>query len=52
MGNPHAIVFVDDVDALDLATVGPPFEIAPVGQGYSNTLAHAKLSNIELKINK
>jgi len=27
MGNPHAIVFVDDVDALDLAAIGPLFEV-------------------------
>lgn len=26
MGNPHAVVFVDDVDALDLEKIGPPFE--------------------------
>ena len=30
MGNPHAIVFVDDVDALDLATVrSAPFMLSP-----------------------
>ena len=28
MGNPHAIVFVDDLDAVDLAAVGPLFEAA------------------------
>merc|ERR1740138_773054 len=27
MGNPHAVVFVDDLEALDLAAVGPPFEV-------------------------
>ena len=27
MGNPHAIVFVDDLEALDFATVGPLFEV-------------------------
>jgi diaminopimelate epimerase len=26
MGNPHAVVFVDDVDSLDLARIGPAFE--------------------------
>ena len=26
MGNPHAVVFVDDTDSLDLATIGPKFE--------------------------
>ena len=27
MGNPHAVVFVDDLDALDFDTVGPLFEV-------------------------
>ncbi len=26
MGNPHAVVYVDDVDGLDIETVGPKFE--------------------------
>lgn len=26
MGNPHCVVFVDDVDAIDLANIGPKFE--------------------------
>ena len=26
MGNPHAVVFVDDVDSLNLAEIGPKFE--------------------------
>lgn len=26
MGNPHAVVFVDDVESLDLPTIGPVFE--------------------------
>lgn len=26
MGNPHAVVYVDDVDSLDLETIGPGFE--------------------------
>ncbi len=30
MGNPHAVFFVDDVDAVDLATVGPMLEHHPV----------------------
>ncbi|MGD2111711.1 MAG: diaminopimelate epimerase [Phycisphaerae bacterium] len=29
MGNPHAVVFVHDLDAVDLAVVGPRFEHAP-----------------------
>ena len=30
MGNPHAVFFVDDVDTVDLATVGPMLEHHPV----------------------
>ena len=30
MGNPHCVVFTDSVDALDLDTLGPQFENAPV----------------------
>ena len=29
MGNPHAVVFVDELDAVDLAVIGPLFEHAP-----------------------
>ncbi len=29
MGNPHAVVFVDDPDAIELPIVGPAFERAP-----------------------
>jgi diaminopimelate epimerase len=30
LGNPHAVVFVDDLATLDLARVGPLFEHAPI----------------------
>lgn len=30
MGNPHAVVFVDDLESVDLETVGPRFENAPL----------------------
>jgi diaminopimelate epimerase len=30
LGNPHAVVFVDDLDAVDLARVGPEFERDPI----------------------
>lgn len=30
MGNPHAVIFTDDVDALNLSAVGPDLENAPV----------------------
>lgn len=29
MGNPHCVIFVDDVDALDLPAIGPKFEHHP-----------------------
>ena len=29
LGNPHAVVFVEDLEAVDLAVVGPQFEHAP-----------------------
>lgn len=37
MGNPHAIVFVPDVDALDLPTIGPQFETHPSFPAKINT---------------
>lgn len=37
MGNPHCVVFVDDVAALDLAAVGPPFETHPAFPAKVNT---------------
>ena len=30
MGNPHAVVFTRDVDAIDIGAVGPAFEYSPV----------------------
>ena len=37
MGNPHCIVFVDDVDSLDLETLGPKFENNPLFPERINT---------------
>lgn len=37
VGNPHAIVFVTDVDALDLRTLGPKFENHPLFPERVNT---------------
>ncbi|MBQ7725958.1 MAG: diaminopimelate epimerase, partial [Clostridia bacterium] len=37
MGNPHAVVFCDDVDSLDLETIGPKFEWDPVFPEQVNT---------------
>lgn len=36
MGNPHAIIFVDDLDAIDLNTVGPLIETNPVFPAKTN----------------
>ena len=37
MGNPHAVTFVEDVDSLDLLTLGPAFENHPVFPARVNT---------------
>ena len=37
MGNPHAVVFVDDPDALDLPAIGPSFEHHPYFPEQVNT---------------
>ncbi|NJK59009.1 MAG: diaminopimelate epimerase [Oscillatoriales cyanobacterium SM2_1_8] len=37
MGNPHAVVFVADVGALDLAAIGPQFETHPAFPQRVNT---------------
>ena len=50
MGNPHAIVFVDDVAALDLASVGPPFETNGVFPAKTNTEFVQVLSPTHLKM--
>lgn len=30
VGNPHCVVFVDNVDRIDIESVGPQFETAPI----------------------
>jgi len=50
MGNPHAIVFVDDLEALDFDTVGPQFEVAPVFPAKTNTEFVQVLSPTHLKM--
>ena len=37
MGNPHAVLFVDDLDSLDLPRLGPCFEHHPVFPARINT---------------
>ena len=43
MGNPHAIFWVDDVNAYDLAKIGPLLENHPIFPERANiSLAHVK----------
>lgn len=37
MGNPHAVIFTDDVEELDLPTIGPKFEHHPMFPESVNT---------------
>ena len=37
MGNPHAVVFVDDVQSLDLEKIGPDFEHHKIFPNRTNT---------------
>ena len=37
MGNPHCVVFIDDIDNLDLKTIGPKFEKHPMFPDRINT---------------
>jgi carbamoyl-phosphate synthase large subunit len=37
MGNPHAVVFLDDIDNLDIAAIGPLFENHPLFPERVNT---------------
>lgn len=48
MGNPHCVVFVPDVDALDLAKIGPQFEHHPFFPKRVNTEFVAVRSRTEM----
>lgn len=50
MGNPHAVLFVEDVDALDLSTLGPKFENHPLFPERVNTEFVQVLDRNTLKI--
>ncbi|MGP9822803.1 diaminopimelate epimerase [Salinarimonas sp. NSM] len=52
MGNPHAVFFVDDVDAYDLARIGPLLENHPIFPERANiSLAHVvSRSRIRLRV--
>lgn len=52
IGNPHAVFFVPDTDAVDLATIGPPIEHAPAFPERAN-VAFAQVidrSTIKLRV--
>uniref|UniRef100_A0A7S4F1F8 Diaminopimelate epimerase n=2 Tax=Chrysotila carterae TaxID=13221 RepID=A0A7S4F1F8_CHRCT len=50
MGNPHAIIFVDDLDAIDLATIGPQIECHEVFPAKTNVEFVQVLSPTHLKM--
>lgn len=50
VGNPHAVVFVEDVDSLDLKTLGPRFENHPLFPERVNTEFVQVLSPNRLKM--
>ncbi|GAB4217983.1 MAG: diaminopimelate epimerase [Synechococcales cyanobacterium] len=50
MGNPHAVVFVKDVDGIPLATLGPDFEHHPVFPQRINTEFVQVISPTHLKM--
>ncbi|MGH6845534.1 MAG: diaminopimelate epimerase, partial [Methylocella sp.] len=52
MGNPHAIFWVDDIEAYDLARTGPLLENHPIfPEGANISLAHvASREHIALKV--
>lgn len=50
MGNPHFVVFVDDVDALDLEAIGPSFERHALFPKRVNTEFVQVLSGTEVRM--
>lgn len=50
VGNPHAVVYVDDPDVLDLEKLGPKFENHPLFKDKVNTEFVQKISDTELKM--
>lgn len=50
MGNPHAVTFVDNVDALDLEKLGPQFETHPMFPERVNTEFVQALDAAHLKM--
>ena len=50
MGNPHAVVFLDQIDALDLPAIGPAFENHPSFPNRTNTEFVVVLDDTHLKM--
>jgi diaminopimelate epimerase len=50
MGNPHSIVYVDDVDSLDLEKIGPSYESHPAFPHKTNTEFVEVISCNEVKM--
>ncbi|MEA4911119.1 MAG: diaminopimelate epimerase [Oscillospiraceae bacterium] len=50
MGNPHAVLFVDDPDAVDLPALGPQFERHPLFPDRVNTEFVSAVSPTQLKM--
>lgn len=50
MGNPHAVIFVDDPDRIDLPTIGPSFENHPLFPDKVNTEFVSVVSKNHIKM--
>jgi len=50
MGNPHAVIFVEDVDSVELSEIGPLFENHPMFPERINTEFVQVLENGDLKM--
>lgn len=50
MGNPHAVLFCDEIQALDLESIGPKFENAPIFPEKVNTEFIRVISDTELEM--
>ena len=50
MGNPHSVVYVDDVDSLDLEKIGPSYECHPAFPHKTNTEFFEIISRNEVKM--
>lgn len=50
MGNPHAVVFVDDLESLDLMEIGPQFERNPMFPDRINTEFIQVMSDERIKM--